>query len=543
MTRRRGTKGATLGAAALSTIVLPAGAAEAQKDPTEVRFLHAVSGASPASLRVEPGQPQLPSAFAKPSGYKVYSPGTVRLALILDGESSPIVTERVRLGPGRHTVVAVKDRGGVDLLVYRDNGLAPGKATIRAVHTASEVGRADVRVDGKVVATSVGLGDSTDYLPVPPGRHTLAVTRPGGKGGPLVEGTANAVAGTSSTAWVVGSAGMPAQLVLTSDDTVGPTAAPATGIGPSDSGSWLLVIGSSLIGGSLGGLSYTLVRRRRAGKVVAASAPAATPSRSSVMAGPPVAPKQETAKNETPAVTAASPAPVAAMAATNGHANGTSASSVTSPDAPSTPPEPVWTPAAAPDPLHAPLTLPAPVESTVPAAPEASVMPEPAEAPEPVVAEPVTESVSPAGATPEPSPEPVAEPAPQPTTTFAPFVEPSPEPEAPAETIPTAAPADTIESEAVPEPSPVLEPAASEPEPVVVPEPIEAPDPIEEPEPVAAEPVPPAGQATPPPASTWTAPTRAASSSHASQGVTKLVVSGAALVITGLVVARRRGGR
>ena len=74
----------------------------------------------------------------------------------------------MRLGPGRHTVVAVGGDNGVDLLVYRDDGVEPGKATLRAIHAASEVGQADVKLDGKVVVTDVGLGDASGYLPVPP---------------------------------------------------------------------------------------------------------------------------------------------------------------------------------------------------------------------------------------------------------------------------------------------------------------------------------------------------------------------------------------
>ena len=68
-----------------------------------------------------------------------------------------------------------------------------------------------------------------------------------------------AVTGTASSAFVVGSAGMPAEVVLTDDGSAGPTTAPATGLGgaPPD-GSWLLILGSSLLGGTIGGASYFL---------------------------------------------------------------------------------------------------------------------------------------------------------------------------------------------------------------------------------------------------------------------------------------------
>ena len=256
--------------------------------------MHAVAGAGAASLLVESGHPRLPSSFAKPSGYQVFRPGQARLRLILNGQSSPLVSETVRLGPGKHTVVAVGDGKNVDLLVYRDDGVEPGKATLRAIHVAAEVGKADVSLDGKTVVTGVGLGDATDYLPVPPGRHSVAVTRPGGEGGALVKAQVRSVAGTASTAFVVGSAGMPAQVVLTEDGTAGPTAAPATGLGGATSdGAWLLILGSSLIGGALGGTSYVLARRTRTRGALqvatpkSATAPPETPAPSSVAAEPP----------------------------------------------------------------------------------------------------------------------------------------------------------------------------------------------------------------------------------------------------------------
>jgi len=294
---------------------------QAQSDQTQVRFLHAVAGAGPASLLVEKGGPRLPSAFAKPSGYQVFRPGQTRLRLILNGQSSPVATEVVRLGPGRHTVVAVGTDKGVDLLVYQDDGVQPGKATLRAIHVASEVGKADVRVDGKVVASDVGLGDATGYLPVPPGRHSVAVTRPGGQGGALVEAQVRSVAGTASSGFVVGSAGMPAQIVLTTDGTAGPVTAPATGLGgATSSGAWLLILGSSLIGGTLGGASYMLARRTRSRGTLQVATPALSagpPAPSSVAAGPALvadAPKEEEIVVETPAVIEA-PAVVAAPVA------------------------------------------------------------------------------------------------------------------------------------------------------------------------------------------------------------------------------------
>ena len=106
------------------------------------------------------------------------------------------------------------------------------------------------------------------------------------------------MAGTASTAFVVGSGGMPAQIVLTDDGTAGPTAAPATGLGGATSGGgWLLIIGSSLIGGVAG---RGLVRARPS-HPQARCAPrgrdrdraGGPPAPSSVAAGPVIGPKTE----------------------------------------------------------------------------------------------------------------------------------------------------------------------------------------------------------------------------------------------------------
>ena len=95
-----------------------------------------------------------------------------------------MASEVVSLGPGKHTVVAIGTGKGVDLLVYKDDGVEPGKATLRAIHAAAEVGEADVRLDGKVVVAGVGLGDDTGYLPFPPAAIPWPSPAPAGRAEP-----------------------------------------------------------------------------------------------------------------------------------------------------------------------------------------------------------------------------------------------------------------------------------------------------------------------------------------------------------------------
>ena len=605
---------------------------QAQSDQTQVRFLHAVAGAGPASLLVEKGGPRLPSAFAKPSGYQVFRPGQTRLRLILNGQSSPVASEIVRLGPGKHTVVAVGGDNGVDLLVYQDDGVQAGKATLRAIHVASEVGEADVRVDGKVVASGVGLGDDTGYLAVPPGRHSVAVTRPGGEGGALVKAQVRAVPGTAASGFVVGSAGMPAQIVLTSDGTAGPVTAPATGLGGATSdGAWLLILGSSLIGGSLGGASFLLARRSRSRgslKVATPAGSAAPPNPSSVAAGPPVvaeaskepeAPQKAPATVEPPAAATppplpplppmpalpplptapVAPAPVELAAAgapdVGAHANGfhvDAGSSGTAleptnghdPDEPidaaEVPPAPAlwtpppgerWTTPARPTGRFARTEVEAaPVAPAPPAYPR-FIRPDPEPAPV-AESEPVAEPAGPKPTIPAPAPllftsppvDSAAPDAPRPLTPWPEGPAPKPYPHVPAASPEPVAPeidepwtgswiAEPVDATVV-EPDEVVEAAAPDAaaaeetivDAVEVPEEPRAAVEAVTPEPVAPEPAEPApDEIVPVAVKTWSSTSSrpgSATGTDRPHKVNFLVVSGAALVVTGLIAARR-GGR
>jgi hypothetical protein len=236
-----------------------------------VRFVHAVAGAGSAALSVDPAgaarAQKIRSSFARPSGYAGVRGDRVRLTLRVEGSGRPAATRAVRLRGGRHTVVALARRPGeVSLFLYRDDGMRPGKASLRVIHAAGEVGATDVLANDRVVGRRLGLGEAGPYRALDPGSYDLSVTRPGGGGGTLVmkDGVA-LVAGTTTTAFVVGSGGAPAQIVLASDAAAGPRAAPATGLGGAGGGGdWALVIGAALLAGSLGGGLHTALAGRRA---------------------------------------------------------------------------------------------------------------------------------------------------------------------------------------------------------------------------------------------------------------------------------------
>jgi hypothetical protein len=251
------------------------------KPLTRARFLHAVPMAAPATLIVHGHPPRIPSSYGKPSEYFDCHPGPARVELKLKGQKKPAATAELEIGRGRYTVIAVPDGDKVGLRVYKDGTATPGRARMRTINAASELDEADMRVDGQQVSR-FGADEATGYASVPPGRHNLSVTRPGGEGGAIASAqSVPLVAGSASTAIVVGSGGEPAEVLLVSDQTAGPSVAPATGFVEDlgDGNGWLIVLLSAVAAGWLGGTAYLLSARRghSAGVLIAPALPEPPP--------------------------------------------------------------------------------------------------------------------------------------------------------------------------------------------------------------------------------------------------------------------------
>jgi hypothetical protein len=262
--------GAALCLAAASPI---AHANDQGKTLTKARFLHAVPMAAPATLIIHGHPPRIASSFGKPSGYHACHPGPARVELKLRGQKKPAATANLEIGRGRYTIIAVPHGSEVGLRVYKDGSATPGQARMRTINAAAELPEADMRVDGREVSR-FGSDQATDYASVPPGRHNLSVTAPGRASQALVSARGvSLVAGSASTAIVVGTRGEPTKVLMVSDQTAGPSVAPATGfvddIG--SGGGWMLVLLAAAAAGSLGGTTYLLSVRRRAGAAGAAT--------------------------------------------------------------------------------------------------------------------------------------------------------------------------------------------------------------------------------------------------------------------------------
>lgn len=240
----------------------------------EVRFVHAVPGAGPASLNLSvdgAGVAGSPVSFGKVAGPLEAEPGSAKFTLAPADGSDAIATGEEDLEDGAgYTVVALPREDGEDarLVVFEDEKPKSGAARFRAIHAGVEIGEPDVRVGDRVVAEKLAYAEATDYVDVPPGTQDVSVTRAGGKGGPLASRPDVALsAGTATTAVVIGSGGQPTSIVTISDGTAAPEGAPDTGFGGTAFGDGspsrlMLALLFALAAAAAGAAAWTLAGRR-----------------------------------------------------------------------------------------------------------------------------------------------------------------------------------------------------------------------------------------------------------------------------------------
>ena len=158
-------------------------------------------------------------------------------------------------------------RTQTSLVVLRDGRAEGGQSHLRVMHAAHELGRVDVRLGDLPVANGLGTGDLTGYKNVGPGAYALTVTRPGG-GSPITsEGAVTLTAGTSSTAFVIGTGGEPVRTVVASDRAAAPRGPVATGLGglAGENPDVLFALLAGLLGALAGGVIYMALTARSRG--------------------------------------------------------------------------------------------------------------------------------------------------------------------------------------------------------------------------------------------------------------------------------------
>jgi len=220
-------------------LMLLLGSAGSAFASAEVRFVHAVPGAGPATLNVSVEGAGVSSSgvnFGKVAEPLEIDSGDAKLTVAPgSGDAAVAEAQKTLVDGASYTVVALpQGKGGAaDLRVFKDAKPRAGQARIRAIHAGPELGEPDVRLGDRTIAEQLGYGDATDYAEVSPGTHDVTITRAGGEGGELAtKKDAPLTAGTATTAVVIGSRGEPTRILTISDGTAAPKGpGPATGLG------------------------------------------------------------------------------------------------------------------------------------------------------------------------------------------------------------------------------------------------------------------------------------------------------------------------
>jgi hypothetical protein len=252
-----------------SILMLLVGPAASAWGDAKVRFVQTVPGAGALELHAtEGGISQRVGrrlGFGQVGSYEDVPAGQVELEIAEPG-GRPASSTRERLQNGaRYTVVAMLDERP---RVLRDGRAEGGQSHLRVMHTAPELGRVDVQLGDMPVANGLAMGDVTGYRNVGPGAYALNVMRPGG-GSPIAsEGAVTLTAGTSSTAFVIGTRGEPIRTIVASDRSAAPRGAVRTGLGGlagEDPDVVLALVAGLLAALAGGGIYLTLTARSRGG--------------------------------------------------------------------------------------------------------------------------------------------------------------------------------------------------------------------------------------------------------------------------------------
>jgi hypothetical protein len=254
-----------------SILMLLVGPAASASGDARVRFVQAIPGFGQATLQAtEGGISQRIGrgvGFGEVGRYADVPAGEVTFELRAPGTRAGV--EQQLRNHARYTVVAMR-KGGASLTVLRDGRAEGGTSRLRVMHAAPELGGVDVRLGDRGVADALGSGDVTRYTAVEPGAYALSVVNPQDGSTIAARGAVTLTAGTSSTAFVIGTGGEPVQAIVAADRMAAPRGAPATGLGglADEDPEVLLALLAGLLAALAGAGLYVAptARARRGGK-------------------------------------------------------------------------------------------------------------------------------------------------------------------------------------------------------------------------------------------------------------------------------------
>ena len=252
----------------LMLVALPAASAFAS---AKVRLVNARPGSGAVGLKVVIGSaapPQIGDAtYGQVTPYVNVTPGSAQIAIsgLSGAQGGPEAQTTQQLVDGkRYTAVALaKGSKAFQIKIYADGDARKGKARLRVIHAAPELGSPDIMLGQRKIAEDVAFRAASPYLSVEPGSYSLSVVRPGGTSA-IFKKQVSLSAGVATTAILAGSGGARERLILATDETVTPAGAPETGLGGlagGDGPPWLLVGLAALLAGTLGGIAQLSLAR------------------------------------------------------------------------------------------------------------------------------------------------------------------------------------------------------------------------------------------------------------------------------------------
>lgn len=144
-----------------------------------VRAVHASPDTPPVDVLVD-GQVAVSNlAFKEASAYApVVATDGPAFTITATGTQTAILQVSPALQRGTdYTLMAVNNRADIEPLLLTDNQAPPqpGNAKVRLVHASPNAPVVDILVDGEVVASDVAFKDSSDYLQLAAGDHSVAI--------------------------------------------------------------------------------------------------------------------------------------------------------------------------------------------------------------------------------------------------------------------------------------------------------------------------------------------------------------------------------
>lgn len=200
------------GLALTTMLALPAVSAAAEP-MAKVRVLHGVGDAPAVDVYADKDRIVEDLKFASITDYLSVPAGDYRVRVVPAGEKpgkdTAVIDASVSLLPGLATTVAATGSVAVGIVpqVILDNPYpVVDAAQARVVHLAADAPAVDIApVGGEPIITDLAYGQNSSYLNVPPGSYELEVRAAGSPDAVVTLPPLDLAAGTSSSAFAVGS--------------------------------------------------------------------------------------------------------------------------------------------------------------------------------------------------------------------------------------------------------------------------------------------------------------------------------------------------